>query len=728
MKHREMMPMPVAVGPPTVTISRDDRVLVAKADATIDPAADEGFFARDTRFVSRYELLLNGLPPMLLNSAPTRFFAARHEFTNPPLLDADGSIPRHSISLRLDRSLAGGLHEDYELVSYATRPVGLVLSVRIDSDFADVFEVKDHDIVRRGQTNSRWYRSRRELRTAYANDGFRRELAVMVERPASAPQYANGQLIFDLTLAPRQNWHVCLKWLPLTRASRRPSTLPCSALTEERAGISPPALPSVSIETPNTVVRAAWSQAVRDMEALRLEDPTVERGVLVAAAGIPWFLTLFGRDALIVGMYAMGGYPEFAAGALHRLAELQATAEDPERDMEPGKILHEIRHGELAQLGLLPHSPYYGTHDATPLFLITLSYLFHWTGNRSLLERYLPNVEAALRWIDRFGDRDGDGFQEYATRSSQGYYNQGWKDAGDAIVEADGSLAELPIALCELQGYVYDAKLRVAEMYDLFGRLADARRLRRQAGELFERFNERFWWEEEGTYYLGLNGAKQPIRSVASNAGHLLQSGIVPPERAAQVAQRLLAPDMWSGWGIRTLSADHPAYNPFSYHTGSVWPHDNAIAAGGLRRYGGRDDAAQIAGGMFDAAACFQAIRLPELFAGLAREPGSFPVQYLGANVPQAWAAASVYRLVAVLCGLDARAEPDGRRLYVDPALPDWLPELTIRKLRVGRGSVDLRFKGRGFEVLANDSGWDVVQGIAPPWAGSAAPPSAGSS
>ncbi|CAN5619400.1 amylo-alpha-1,6-glucosidase [soil metagenome] len=606
------------------------------------------------------------------------------------------------------------MHEDYDLINYARREVALTLEIRVHSDFADVFDVKKHEIVRRGEINSRWYRTRRELRSVYATNGFRRELVVSFERADPLPQFANGRLAFDLRLPPKDGWHVCVKWLPLTRSSRRPSTLACNAITEDRARFTAPRLPAVEVRTPNTVVRAAWSQAVRDMEALRLEDPQFERGVFVPAAGIPWFLTLFGRDALITGMLGITGFPELAAGALRRLAEQQATGDDAQRDMEPGKILHEMRYGELAQLGLLPHTPYYGSHDATPLFVTTLSYLYHWTADRSLIERYLANAEAALRWIDRFGDRDRDGFQEYATRSTQGYYNQGWKDAGDAVPEADGTLAPLPLALCELQGYVYEAKLLMAELYEVLGRAVDARRLRRHAQELYACFNEVFWWEEEGTYYFGLNGAKRPIRSVASNAGHLLQSGIVPVERAGRVIDRLLRDDMWSGWGIRTLSSDHPAYNLFSYQNGSIWPHDNAIICGGMRRYGFDGEAAQVAEGLFEAAACFQATRLPELFAGLPRDAGAFPVQYLGANVPQAWAAASIFRLIAVLGGFDARTGVDGARLYVDPALPGWLPELTMKNLRVGSGFVDVRVTNDGPQVLHDTSGFEIVRGPAP--------------
>jgi glycogen debranching enzyme len=397
--------------------------------------------------------------------------------------------------------------------------------------------------------------------------------------------------------------------------------------------------------------------------------------------------------------------------------------------MEPGKIPHEVRHGELAQLGILPFQPYYGTHDATSLFVIVLSYLYHWSGNEELVRRYLPNVEAAMRWIDTSGDRDRDGLQEYKTRSKHGFYNQGWKDAGDAIQHANGSLAPLPIALIELQGYVYDAKLRLADIYDLLDRPEDAARLRRQANRLFEIVNDRLWWEAEGTYYLGLDGAKKPIKTVASNPGHLLASGIVPVERARRVVRRLLADDMWSGWGIRTLSADHPGYNPFSYHTGSVWPHDNGLIAGGFARYGYRKEAARVARGIFDAAERFQANRVPELFSGLRRGVGGFPVQYLGANVPQAWAAGAIIRLIAILAGIHGRTDGDGSRIYVDPDLPDWLPSLTISNLRAGRGSMTLRLEDGKVDVSANTSGYEVVAAAAPrslPTLGEQRPRSAG--
>jgi glycogen debranching enzyme len=711
------MTFPVQVGPAAITINRDDRFLVCQPDGRILGSADDGFFTRDTRLISGYDLRINGRRPVLLNSAPIQFFSARFEYTNDSLLDDVGPVERHTLAIRVDRTVSRGVHEDLDIVSYARRPVRLTIEIAIDSDFADIFDVRKDAVVRRGQINTRWFRSRGELRTRYTNRSFQRELIVQIEKADSPVQYANGRLVFVAMIAPKGVWHACVKWLPLTEPDaanrRRPATLACNAVEVRHPG-GRPTLPKVALETPNATVSRTWDQAVRDLDALRLEDSTFERGVYIPAAGVPWFVTVFGRDSLIVSMQSISGYPEFAAGALRRLGAMQATGDDPERDMEPGKIPHEIRHGELAELGILPYQPYFGTHDATSLYVIVLSYLYQWLGDASVLTRYLENAEAAMRWIDRSGDRDRDGLQEYRTRSSHGYYNQGWKDAGDAIVMADGSLATLPIATCELQGYVYDAKLRMGDIYEVLGRPADARRLRREARVLYERVNERMWWEEEGTYALGLDGSKRQIRSVASNAGHLLQSGIVPQERAGRVVKRLLADDMWSGWGVRTLSSDHPAYNPFSYQNGSVWPHDNAMLAGGFRRYGFEAEAAKVAKGMFDAAERQAGYRLPELFAGLLKAEASFPVQYPGANVPQAWAAGSVLRLIAILAGIHATTDKQGSRLYVNPALPEWLPALTIRNLRAGAGSMDLALDDGQVEVLANTTGFEVVHGPAP--------------
>ncbi len=704
----------VRVGPDTITINQDDLVLVCEPDARVTADLPQGFFARDTRFVSAYGLYVNDRRPVLLNSSEIRHFSSRFEFLNEQLDDADGVIEPHSISIRLDRTVDGGVHEDYDITNFGRRAVRLSIAMEITTDFADLFDVKDGRTVTRGSRNSRWDRSRGRLRTTYENGSFRRELIVQADRSDSPANFVDGRLVFLAHIPPRASWHTCLRWLPLTTRGHRPRTLPCNAISTVTRASAPPRQQPTTLSTPNATVERAWKRAVLDLEALRIEDSSVAPDEFIPAAGIPWFLTLFGRDSLIVSSQTIAVFPEFADGTMRRLSSLQATTDDPERDMEVGKIPHEVRHGEIAQLGILPFQPYYGTHDATSLFIKVLSETYHWLGDESVLVRHVGNAEAALGWIDRAGDADGDGFQEYATRSTNGYYNQGWKDAGDAIQHDDGSIAPLPLALCELQGYAYEAKVRLAAIFDLLGRSADARRLRAEARALYELFNDRFWWEAEGTYYTGLDGQKRPIRSVTTNPGHLLSTGIVPADRAALVARRLLADDMWSGWGIRTLSADHPGYNPFSYHTGSVWPHDNALIAQGFRDHGLDAEAAQVARGIFDVAAHVQSSRLPELFAGLRREPGSFPVQYLGANVPQAWAAGAVVQSIMTLCGLRARSDQKGSSLYVDPSLPDWLPELTLTDLQVGRGRVSLHIGKRGVVIRANSTGFNVVRGPRP--------------
>ena len=396
------MTFPVQVGASTITINRDDRFLVCQPDGRILGGADDGFFTRDTRFISGYDLRINGRRPVLLNSAPVQFFSARFEYTNDAFLDDAGTVARQTLAIRFDRTVSGGIHEDLDISNYARRPVRLTIEIAIESDFADIFDVRGDALVRRGVINTRWFRSRRQLRTTYTNADFRRELIIVAERHDAVPQYANGRLVFVARIPPKGTWHTCLKWLPITSsdARRRPVTPACNAVEAPIQG-NGGRLPEVSVETPNATVSRAWQQAVRDMEALRLEDPTFERGVFIPAAGVPWYVTLFGRDTLVVSMQSISGYPEFAAGALRRLGALQATSDDPERDMEPGKIPHEVRHGELAQLGILPFQPYYGTHDATSLYIIVLSYLHQWLGDDAVLRRFLPNAEAALRWTYR---------------------------------------------------------------------------------------------------------------------------------------------------------------------------------------------------------------------------------------------------------------------------------------------------------------------------------------
>ncbi len=698
--------MDVRVGPDLITLHLDDHVLVCDVDGRMSRDSGQGFFAADTRFVSGYRLRLGGTAPVLLASAAVSAFGARFEFTNPRLRSPNGDIEPGALHLRLERAMGGGLHEDYDLVNYGPSAVAITMEVSLECDFADIFEAKDRTVVRRGMLQSSWSEDERRLTTRYRNDDFERSLTVRAERSDSAPEFANGGISFRVQLDRGQRWHTCLVWEPaggqLDLASPVRS---CHALTggshsideARRSWLAQAARFSTSAAGPSD----AASRAVDDLASLRLHqhdalatanEPTAvpDDARWVPAAGVPWFTALFGRDSLVVALQTLALSPMFPVGALYALGALQGDGYDDERDMQPGKILHELRRGELAHFRLIPHTPYYGSHDSTALYVWTAAQAWRWHGNRSVLDAIRPNVERALAWIDTDGDIDGDGLQEYSSRARHGgYYNQGWKDSGDAIVTEDGQRAELPLALCELQGYVIAAKRAWADIVDeVWAEQRTADRLRSEADRLSELVEERFWWEDEGTYYLGLDGAKKPIRTVASNAGHLLWTHAVDPDRAVQTARRLLAPDMWSGWGVRTLSADHVSYNPFSYHRGSVWPHDNAILAAGMRRYGLDNEATQIAGGIFDAAERFKDRRLPELFAGLPRDHNGFPVPYLGANVPQAWASGAIVHLLTTLLGLVPDA--DKNRLTIAATLPSWLPDLRVDNIEIGNAALNL--------------------------------------
>jgi glycogen debranching enzyme len=686
-----------------VTVHADDEFVVCEQSGEMSSTEEQGYFAADTRLVSGYRIKLGRLRPVLFNSSAIASHSARFEFTNAAILDADGAeIPEHCLHLRLDRVVGHGVHEDYELTNYSRRRAEVSLEISIESDFADLFDVKSHRTVRRGSVQSSWDEHLGRLVTRYSNETFRRGLTLEVKDAGSKAEYANGGIMFRLAVDPGESWHTCLLWRPSLDESGPEHPLgPCHNLlgeTERDALHHEWVAQATRYDTADPQITETIRQAVEDLAAMRMHRHDAAAGgarshthavavdTWVPAAGVPWFVSLFGRDSLTVSLQVLSLSPRFALGSLRALALLQADGYDDDRDMQPGKIEHEIRHGELAALHLVPHTPYYGTHEATTLYVLLAAEAWRWHGDRAELDALVPHVDRALAWIDTDGDLDGDGLQEYKPRGPKGYYNQGWKDSGDAIVTAAGDLAALPIALCEHQGLVVAAKRAwAAVLHSVYDDKGGAARLKAEADRLAAAIEERFWWPDEGTYYLGLDGDKQPIASVASNPGHLLWQHVIAPERAAQVARRLLAPDMWSGWGIRTLSSEHVAYNPFSYQLGSVWPHDNAIAAAGFRSYGLDAAAAQVARAVFDAGNCFASHRLPELFAGLERDPPGFPVQYLGANVPQAWAAGAVIQLVAVLLGLHADAS--AHVLRVRPALPDWLGEIRLEQLTVGDAS-----------------------------------------
>ncbi|HEY3912521.1 MAG TPA: glycogen debranching N-terminal domain-containing protein [Stellaceae bacterium] len=705
------MSLKLRVGPALLSINQGYSLLVTAPDGQISWPSTCGFFVRDTRVLSAWSIYADGEPWQLLNSGAITYFAAQAFLTNPGLVTEDGAIEERTLLLKLGRSIGeGGVHEDLDITNHGGRAVKFNLEIAIRCDFADILEVKSGRFVRRGRIISEWSDDQSTLTTRYRDRDFVRELAVARRRNSSPCVYANGRISFEVAIDPGRTWHACLEYSVVAGAERCPAPQACIA----DAVASPLAEPLENWR--KTVLKAhsgnedfdnLYRQAVEDMAGLRLPvDNNTHHLEFTLAAGIPWFVALFGRDSLIAALQNAQVYPDFVRGALDVLGRYQATERDDERDAEPGKIMHELRSGELAHFKLIPHTPYYGTADATPLYLIALHTAWRCTGDRRLVERHLGTAERCLDWIDRYGDRDGDGFQEYQTRSSAGYENQSWKDAGDAVLYPDGGRVKGPKAMCELQGYVYDAWSRMAEIYDALGRGERARELRDKAGTLFARFNEVFWDEESGFYAYCLDGDKKPVLTVASNPGHCLWSRIVPKDRARRVAHRLLRPDMWSGWGIRTLSGDHPAYNPLSYQNGSVWPHDNGIIAIGLRQYGLVAEATQVARAVIEAGSFFALYQMPELYAGIERDQVNFPVQYPDANVPQAWAAGSVFSMLQALLGFDPDA-PRGK-LYVDPSLPDWLPELTLKDLRLGKRVFDVRFRREAdetrFEVLKGDA------------------------
>jgi glycogen debranching enzyme len=711
----------ITVGPPVLAINNGSTFMVTDYGGEVDPREAQGVFADDTRFVSRYELRINGQSWLRVSAAPVAHHTAQLYFTNPVLRAfAEDEVAESAVALKLTRTVDEGVHEAFEVTNYARAPIRIVLEILIMSDFADLFEVKAGQVRQRDHLITEWHPRRAELVTTYRHEDFFRRFVYKVAQADSPPSYANGRLRFPLQLDAGASWQACGHLILQSGQTIRKPLSGCSpagtASSRSDRQLEQWVRTCTTLQTPNEELANAYRQSVEDMGALRLHERDLGPDVWVPAAGVPWFVTLFGRDSLIAALQNLTVHPRLTEGALRALAACQATARDDWRDAQPGKIVHEVRRGELAHFNVMPHTRYYGTWDATPLYLMVLHQAWRWLGDRRLIEELLPTAERCLAWIDADGDRDGDGFQEYQTFSPKGYENMGWKDAADAVVYPDGSQVQQPKALCELQAYVYAAKCGMAEIYAGLGNQVRARALEDQAAALKRRFNEAFWWEEEGTYVFGLDADKRQIRTVASNAGHCLWAGIADADKAARVARRLLAPDMWSGWGIRTLSAQNPAYDPFSYQRGSVWPHDNAIIAAGMARYGLHAEAHEVARGLLDAAVRFDCYRLPEVFAGLTRAPNSFPVQYRGANIPQAWAAGAVFQIVQAMLGLEA--DFPNRRLYVDPCLPEWLPSLRLRGLQVGPVRLDLsawRDDGRSHYLVEFQRGrLELCTGAAP--------------
>lgn len=695
--------MKVAVNTGQIAINDSSSFLVTACNGSINDQRAQGFFVRDTRLISYYEISLNRQPLKLLASGTLTHRVALYQFTNQELLTVDGTVPDSTVLVTVRRDIIGGIHEDIDITNRHSKRVEFQLMLTIHSDFADIFQVKGKQLLSRGELTTNWQDG--ALTTEYRNGSFQRGIIVAPEGASSPPRYANGHLFFDVALNPGETWHSCINFIALADGDvLRPKHSDAAMDVTEAGKVMANFLEiATRLQSSNQEVTAIHQQALVDLGALRIDVEEGEGHSWMPAAGMPWFVAVFGRDSIIVSLQTMAVSSEFARGTLMKLAQLQATAVDDWRDAQPGKILHEIRRGELAQLHEVPHTPYYGTVDATILWIITLAEAYRWNADRGMLDKARVPLERALEWIDQYGDFDGDGFVEFLSRSQDGVKNQGWKDSGDSMVYQDGRQVAPPIALCEVQGYVYDAWQRAATIYELWGDGQRAQKLRAKADDLYQRFNDRFWMDDQGFYCLGLDHEKQQIQSITSNPGHLLWSGIVPPERAERVVRRLFQPDLWCGWGVRTLSSENPAYNPISYQLGSVWPHDNSFIAAGLKRYGYHQEANQIAEGIFAAASYFEAGQMPELFAGIERQPEGFPVPYTDANVPQAWAAGSILWLIRTILGLEADAP--NRRLKVQPVLPDWLPDLELTNLTLGEATVALHVWREGEQTR-----WEVTE------------------
>jgi glycogen debranching enzyme len=685
--------LPPELGPSAIAVLEGRTFMYSDPVGDVPAGTIGGLVQADTRFLNRWVLTLNGAPFLSLRAGVVDHYSAAFFLTNPRLPGMDAN----AVGVRRLRLVGRGLRERIELSNYASETLRLELRLGVGSDFADLFEIKDQVRDRSQEIVRDHAGDGSRIRFLYRHADFEAETVVQVSTPAT--RIEGDDFVWELEMPPDGEWS-CEVTVPLELGPNEIQPVH-RAFGEvfEPSATDPVAkwraqLPR--LRSDSHLLQEVLERSGEDLITLRINVRLGGEEIVLPAAGLPWFLTLFGRDTLITAYQTLSFGQGLAQGALLALAALQGTKRDDFKDEEPGKILHEFRSGELTRLGLKPHNPYYGTADATLLWLILLSEYWRWTGNDDLVRSLRDKVLAAVDWIDRFGDRDGDGYVEYQTRSPQGLGNQCWRDSWDGVQFADGTIPTLPIATCEIQAEIYDAKLRVAELAD--GPLADAglaERLRREAATLQHRFNEDFWIDERGGYYaIGLDGDKRQIDSMTSNIGQLLWSGIVPQDRAESIARQLMSDAMFSGWGIRTLSTGDKGYNPLGYHTGTVWPHDNSLIVHGLYRYGFRDEANRLALALLDAAA-FSGYRLPEAFSGYPRAHTGFPVPYPTACSPQAWATGTPLVFVRAMLGLEAR---DGR-VTVDPRVPPEIGHISIKGLNAFGRRWDVEAVGAEGEV-----------------------------
>lgn len=682
-----------AVGEPArhVTLVEGQTFSISSPAGDMHAALTEGLFYLDARVVSRWELRLNGHPLEALAVAKSEPFAAMHVTRGAP---AVGQADADVVVLRT-RHVAAGMREQLTITNHGLAEVPLLLELFCDVDFADLFEVKESRVRRRGHHGQRIQNGR----LVYAHDDgrVRREVRMMF---GGSPHLEPGLAAWRHELPAGATWELCIEVAVALEGAEIGERFRCGedsvepALGRYDAWLEQ--LPEIDSDPEPLMV--AVRRAGEDLGALRIVDP--ETNLTVPAAGAPWFMTLFGRDSLLTSWMALPVDPSLASGVLQSLARLQGVDVNPATEEQPGRIMHEVRFGGATGPALGGGDVYYGSIDATPLFVMLLGELRRWGLHDELVDQLLPHADRALEWIEHFGDRDDDGYVEYQRATPAGLANQGWKDSWDAVRFADGRLAEPPIALCEVQAYVYGAYLARAHFAREAEDDATFARYRDKAVDLRRRFNEDFWLEDQGTFALGLDADKRPIDAVTSNAGHCLWAGIAEPDKAAAVADRLLAPDLFSGWGVRTLASSMAAYNPVSYHNGSVWPHDNALCAAGLARYGHLDAAHRIIDAQL-AVAATAAGQLPELFAGFDRSAIPVPAAYPASCSPQAWAAASPLLWLRILLGLEPWATKG--KVWLSPSLPPSIRRIRVDGIQLGGTALSVAVDGPTIDVVADD-------------------------
>jgi glycogen debranching enzyme len=657
-----------------------------------------GLYHDGTRFLSRLGLTIGWHRPLLLRSSVSRDNTRLIvDLTNPDLPVSDQAvIPRGTLHVSRETLLWDGVcYERISVTNHGRARVSVPLAMVFDADFADIFEVRGMKRAERGRRTPPEHEGR-GLRFEYeGRDGVRRAARITCSEP---PEHAaGGELRFQVALEEHQRWDLLTTVACETGSSRPRAVAYEDALDRLTRAMERDCRGDCGVRSSNAFFNEWLTRSLSDIHMMVTETPQGP----VPYAGVPWFSTPFGRDAIITALQTLWVTPAIARGVLGYLAATQSEETDEDRDAQPGKILHEARGGEMAALGEVPFRRYYGSVDATPLFVVLAGAAYERTADLDFAAALWPHVQRALGWIEGDGDPDRDGFVEYCRRSPTGLVQQGWKDSFDSVFHEDGTLAEAPIALCEVQGYVYAAFRGAAVLARALGDAAEADRLSGRAESLRVRFEDAFWCEELSTYALALDRWKRPCRVRTSNAGHCLTTGIASPERAQRVVRTLMGEDSYTGWGVRTVSAREARYNPMSYHNGSVWPHDNSLLADGFARYGCREDAARILAGLFESSLHFDLHRMPELFCGFARRPGSTPIHYPVACAPQSWAAGAPFLLLQACLGLTIDAPRRTITLH-RPVLPEAVASITLGALAVGDASAELLFERHEHGVDVN--------------------------